>query len=264
MIKFFRKIRQNMLNEGKTSKYFKYAIGEIILVVIGILLALQINNWNEERKNRIEETALLEQLHSEFKSNLAQLDGKIIIRNSMIDASLKLLNYVDNPLERNKDSILKHLSFTRLSPTFDPIVNDISSSGRIQLLSNNKLKELLSIWTSEIIQVTEEEVSWRIYNENHYRPFILEFWSLRNAFNQFWKNNTMEDFHLEKGTVVAFDLKNSKRNTDILKLFDQPKFEDHLASCAAYSKLINSQSLSLRKRIVEILNMIENQLKENK
>jgi len=49
MIKFFRKIRQNLLMENKTSKYFKYAIGEILLVVIGILIALQINNWNEKR-----------------------------------------------------------------------------------------------------------------------------------------------------------------------------------------------------------------------
>lgn len=51
MIKFFRKIRQNLLSEGKTGKYLKYAIGEIILVVIGILIALQINNWNENRNN---------------------------------------------------------------------------------------------------------------------------------------------------------------------------------------------------------------------
>jgi len=52
MIKFFRKIRQNLLIENKTGKYFKYAIGEIILVVIGILIALQINNWNENRKHK--------------------------------------------------------------------------------------------------------------------------------------------------------------------------------------------------------------------
>ena len=49
MIKFFRKIRKNLLNEGKATKYFKYAIGEIILVVIGILIALRINNWNETK-----------------------------------------------------------------------------------------------------------------------------------------------------------------------------------------------------------------------
>jgi len=49
MIKVFRKVRQNLIMENKTSKYFKYAIGEIVLVVIGILIALQINNWNDRR-----------------------------------------------------------------------------------------------------------------------------------------------------------------------------------------------------------------------
>lgn len=51
MIKFFRHLRQRLLSEGKTGKYFKYAIGEIILVVIGILIALQINNWNQKGLN---------------------------------------------------------------------------------------------------------------------------------------------------------------------------------------------------------------------
>ena len=48
MIKFFRKIRQNLLSQGKTGKYLKYAVGEIILVVFGILIALQLNAWKEE------------------------------------------------------------------------------------------------------------------------------------------------------------------------------------------------------------------------
>ena len=55
MIKFFRKIRQNLLSEGKTGKYLKYAIGEIVLVVIGILIALQLNSWKEEIKAKEEE-----------------------------------------------------------------------------------------------------------------------------------------------------------------------------------------------------------------
>lgn len=53
MIKFFRKIRQNLISEGKTANYIIYAIGEIILIVFGILIALQINNWNELRKQKI-------------------------------------------------------------------------------------------------------------------------------------------------------------------------------------------------------------------
>ncbi|MCK0178015.1 DUF6090 family protein [Flavobacteriaceae bacterium S0862] len=62
MIKFFRKIGQNLLMENKTGKYFKYAIGEILLVVIGILIALQINNWNENQKDRIIEKEMLTEL----------------------------------------------------------------------------------------------------------------------------------------------------------------------------------------------------------
>ena len=66
MIKFFRKIRQNLLFEGKNGKYLKYAFGEIILVVIGILIALQVNEWNNERnKNKAEEIVL-----EQFKSDL--------------------------------------------------------------------------------------------------------------------------------------------------------------------------------------------------
>ncbi len=70
MIKFFRKIRQNLIMENKTSKYFKYAIGEIILVVIGILIALQINNWNENRKDEIKEHAYLSNLKKDISKDI--------------------------------------------------------------------------------------------------------------------------------------------------------------------------------------------------
>ena len=77
MIKFFRKIRQNLLMENKTGKYFKYAIGEIILVVIGILIALQINNWNSQRlsndRNDCTFSAIFELLGLKFKRVLSQI-----------------------------------------------------------------------------------------------------------------------------------------------------------------------------------------------
>ena len=77
MIKFFRKIRQNLLSEGKTGKYLKYAIGEIVLVVIGILIALQINNWNENQKNNEKEISIAKELHIELNENLISVKNQL-------------------------------------------------------------------------------------------------------------------------------------------------------------------------------------------
>ena len=70
MIKFFRKIRQKLLSESKFSKYLIYAVGEIILVVIGILIALQINNWNESDKQSKKQLELLKSLRNELKADI--------------------------------------------------------------------------------------------------------------------------------------------------------------------------------------------------
>jgi len=75
MIKLFRNIRQKLLAEGKTANYLKYAIGEIGLVVIGILIALQINNWNEARKAHIAQKALLANFMEDLKADSTLLQG---------------------------------------------------------------------------------------------------------------------------------------------------------------------------------------------
>ena len=98
MIKFFRTIRQNLLNEGKTSKYLKYAIGEIVLVMIGILLALQVNNWNESRKERIIEKDVLNDILTNLEQN-----------NNLIHKSLAMLEGFDN----SSDIVLEALSQKR-------------------------------------------------------------------------------------------------------------------------------------------------------
>lgn len=96
MIKFFRKIRQNLLMENKTRKYFKYAIGEIILVVIGILIAVQINNWNENRKGKASLNAIYDLVISDLESDLKTIP--------------EVLEY-----NRNKEPLLKHIIRGNLS-----------------------------------------------------------------------------------------------------------------------------------------------------
>ena len=78
MIKFFRKIRQNLLSEGKTGKYFKYAIGEIVLVVIGILIALQINNWNENTKKETLKDEYKIALINDYTKDTIQINDRLL------------------------------------------------------------------------------------------------------------------------------------------------------------------------------------------
>ena len=94
MIKFFRKIRQNLLMENKTGKYFKYAIGEIVLVMFGILLALQVSNWNDERVIKKNELKTLKQLNVDLKSNFVELRGLDSLINLRAKAGKKILNHL--------------------------------------------------------------------------------------------------------------------------------------------------------------------------
>ena len=95
MIKFFRKIRQNLIMENKTSKYFKYAIGEIILVVIGILIALQINNWNENRKTKNFEHKILRDIANGIEGNYFQIHLSLKNNNNSIKSAKIILNAIE-------------------------------------------------------------------------------------------------------------------------------------------------------------------------
>ena len=98
MIKFFRKIRERLLSENKFSKYLIYAIGEIILVVIGILIALQINNWNENRKERKVEKVIL----TDIKKDLIQTKLNLMKNVSYHKKQIKTYNEILHNLETTK------------------------------------------------------------------------------------------------------------------------------------------------------------------
>jgi len=78
MIKFFRKIRQNLISEGKTTNYLKYAFGEIVLVVIGILIALSINNWNEKRKIEKMGKEYIREIYTDLTNDILNLNEILI------------------------------------------------------------------------------------------------------------------------------------------------------------------------------------------
>ncbi|WP_445383632.1 DUF6090 family protein [Robiginitalea sp. IMCC43444] len=96
MLRFFRQIRQRLLTDNKVSKYLLYAVGEILLVVIGILIALQIDNWNELRKETLKERALLRELQANLETNVENLESDIKIQITGASAIHFLLDHLDN------------------------------------------------------------------------------------------------------------------------------------------------------------------------
>ena len=145
MIKIFRKIRQNLLMENKTGKYFKYAFGEIILVVIGILIALQINNWNENRKNKITEADYYCRILDDLELNEKLIDENYELTTNRIKLTKELIKDLNNiPNDRsiilNKfTAALRHDVSVPSNITFE----DLTSSGQLKLLTDIKLKNRL-------------------------------------------------------------------------------------------------------------------------
>ncbi|WP_179020543.1 DUF6090 family protein [Winogradskyella forsetii] len=141
MIKFFRKIRYNLLGNNKTGKYLKYAIGEIVLVVIGILIALQINNWNEDRKVK----KLEAQIYTELKSDLLQtrndIKSTISKHREIFKSSQQLITDI---YDKNSNSQTIYESLTTSSAEFQIIpktsaFENLKNIG-LNTLSNDSLR----------------------------------------------------------------------------------------------------------------------------
>jgi hypothetical protein len=148
MIKFFRKVRQNLLNEGKTTKYFKYAIGEIILVVIGILIALQVNNWNEEKKHQKELQTKLYAVLGDMRENDAQIKAILADLERQNKAAEHIIPIMESEQKYIQDSlrfIMDFNSFTT-TPIFTQRNNTwdfLNSNGIVSELKDQELVGLL-------------------------------------------------------------------------------------------------------------------------
>ncbi|WP_405574179.1 hypothetical protein [Winogradskyella sp. Asnod2-B02-A] len=153
MIKFFRKIRYNLMSENKTSKYFKYAIGEIILVVIGILIALQINNWNQKRLQKLTLSNYYERMHEELESSRDKLDNLINGIDSLVILNRKTLEILSS---NNKNSIptlqktLGALGTAWVNNFNYPIVQEFMNEGYLAKVNNTKIKEELQAFSFQL------------------------------------------------------------------------------------------------------------------
>ncbi|MBK7870784.1 MAG: hypothetical protein IPJ74_08905 [Saprospiraceae bacterium] len=166
MLRFFRNIRRRLLDSGSLRKYFVYAIGEILLVMIGILLALQVNNWNQNVKTKQLEKQYLLNLKTEFQLNLEELERVKKHRQSVLrdQEILMALCGTETP-DISSDSINKLLDnavFVYITYFFNastPVLEEIKSSGNFVNISNPKLRFYLNTWESKTsyMQGSEKE-----------------------------------------------------------------------------------------------------------
>ena len=238
MIKFFRKIRQNLLSEGKTGKYLKYAIGEIILVVIGILIALQINNWNEDQKNKALEKYMLENLAENLEQNCDKLKSRIrsidyyrksgsviisAIENKLIDRD-SLGNYFHQALMGTSDVGLSEIGY-----------NVIKDNG-FEIIRNQVLKKEMMVFFEDTQPHLQADLNWGTVDKANREKFVDEnFIQIPN----------------ERGiTYKAFDLESLLKNqyfialvhkTDVQRMWFSNIMERHLMESQRMLELINEE-----------------------
>ena len=147
MIKFFRHIRRQLLRENRFTRYLIYAIGEIILVVIGILIALQVNNWNEQRKVEKAEVKYIMALRGDLKRDLYAQDSII----NFLQKKIQNLEVLANELRNERQDINYKNAFASYTSSLgfpDFIANDhtletLKSSGNIEAISNERIRAII-------------------------------------------------------------------------------------------------------------------------
>jgi len=207
MINFFRKIRHRFLTTGRTTKYLTYAMGEIVLVVIGILIALGINNANEDRKEQKVEQQLITRLHNEYQENKSLLIERTNVMHQSKDASLRIMGLMNNDLSQVETTTIDSLVFytieyapyTPLSTTW----TEITQMGKLDLISNQKLRDLLGQWA---IQYNKHQGTFRVFEkwvEEGILPYLSKRIALKNV-DRFgllqWKE--VSEFESDYSTVL--------------------------------------------------------------
>ena len=202
MIKFFRRIRQNLLNEGKTSKYFKYAIGEIVLVVIGILIALQINNLNEQSKKKNLKNEYRSSLITDYTKDTIQLNNRLNRNRERLTLLRSTYDSIENGYYKTIEDYIELSSIRggiRVTNTYNTnSFKLLISSGNIDLFDKELRTELM-----ELNRLQKAEQTVLIGNKDYLYVFMqnlgLKYPSIGNPFstdtaNQLlWENVKIDD-----------------------------------------------------------------------
>ena len=252
MIKVFRKIRQSLISEGKTGKYLKYAVGEIILVVAGILIALQINNWNEQRKQNILEQDYLFALKKEFENNVIEVNRVLDLNMELLETAQELASYTGQDLLNITDEKFAELFFgvIKSEVQYRPgsgVLTEIINSGNLNAFKKRKLKNALAALDGLILRIRYQEKEELAQMRDELISFGHEKMSMRRmAFDAFG-----QAFDMDKGRFLDSNLPMLKS-----KIFD-----NHLTGFIYAAGFLNGRYKSLKEKLQDIISIIDSQIK---
>jgi len=242
-----------MLIENKMGRYLKYAIGEIVLVMIGILLALQVNTWNTNRELKKEELRMLNSLHKEFSVNVNRFDKKFKEHQDK-KKSMEIMMSID-ARAISTDSLWTLFTIVHNNPTFDPfqgIYNSIINSGKIELISNNILKEKISGFQDLQKDYREDEENVRHFTTENLHKLELS----EKVFDNY-------QFHVHKAKVSKAE--ESRIKDKYIKFIESNDYESQLVYLNAWlADVLTKEGPFLKEEMVSIINLLEDEIEKNK
>ncbi|WP_133085488.1 DUF6090 family protein [Winogradskyella aurantia] len=244
------------METGKTGKYFKYAIGEIILVVIGILIALQINNWNQNRLDRHIERDTLINLRLDLHSAMAQLDNKIMQNNLYRFYDSTAMELIHSKTEVPNDSITKLLLAHIFTPTFDPelgTLNEILNTGKMEIIQNKSLRKHISSWNRYMDELSEVDNRLIYLDDNFKTPLYMKILPYRNSFNYVIKPNS--------ASLLAEPLPSSNFQSLPNEFFYTMEFESMLANYLIYGIVQGERLDDIKTKIIDMIALIDKMIK---
>ncbi|MFK5856289.1 MAG: DUF6090 family protein [Bacteroidota bacterium] len=189
MINIFRRIRQQLAYDNKPVKYFRYAIGEIVLVVIGILIALSINNWNNKRIKENNAESLSIRLLTETKKNKKQLEYQIKRVKELQKETGSLLTMFGPKFETKNSKLLDSLLYGIIStPLYEynsATLDEALNTGQISILQSDSLRTLLYDIPLNVIRIKNYEEDLIRDNERNLFPYLYKEISMRQMDDRF-------------------------------------------------------------------------------
>lgn len=242
----FRRFRERLLKEKRFGKYLIYAIGEIILVVFGILIALQVNIVNENRKQAIRVEGFIVQLKLQIEKNGATLKKVKERDKKRLDVSKRAIS---NLYEGNESASLEDLNSLILCNVYDHklnldmiIIEEAKSNGNFDLIPSDSLRITLHNYVNEYERFKTREV---VVNEDltiNFKPYLNDHYNLRYLIN----------------AIQEFDLGPSPfRNNNYLQILEDPVFENHIITRVMFAEeMMNNISL-LENLQVELTSLLQ-------